>query len=370
VVSLGVVCTSSSENIMFHGDLYFECAELNDQFYVENMGDFGLKENRYVCGQSAIFPAGSLSSNPITLSDAAVITDTYWLTNPNKGCFDLKSATSSSSAPTRLPIPPPVTNAPILPLPTTGLPTESPTDASLPTQSPTEETKPTESPTKVNVPTQTPAEETTNTTMHPTRSPEVVPIDVPVGPGSAPPMAAVRSSSHTSAIAGETVAGVAIVALLALLFLRKNGRWDNRNEKPPGSGVEVSASHSSTEENTVYQEYLKFLTPHAVVATPIAGPNSSLATEEANARAPENSSHHACPWYSTAPVASGDFYELCYKDRSPTAIGLSPSSVPMAVSDVPMTEAIPISVVIDTSTESMKSTNSAACQSSYRYPTS
>lgn len=312
---------------MFHGDLYFDCAELNDQFDIENIGDFGLGENRYVCGQSATFPAGSLSTNPIILSDAAVTTDVYWLMEPDDICFNLRLAPVLSSAPTHLPTAPPVSNAPISPFPSSGLPTESPTELNLQTQPPTDGTA------KI-------------ATTNPTSGPKAVPVNLPFGPKSNPPTTVQNRSSNAGAIAGGCIAGIAVLGILVFLLHRNSNGLNNRNNPNPlTSGAYASAPQRNSDVRSVYQEYIQFFGTNEETATPTSGSHRGISTDVANAHEAPVTPPHARSMHSTSPNPPSGSYEICYKDQSRTVIFPSPSTDPVDVTPIaPSAEAIPMAL--------------------------
>jgi hypothetical protein len=331
VTTLGVVCNLTSGQVLIHNDYYFECAELNDQFNIEDKGDFGLQENQYVCGRSATFPAGSLETNMQAISSAAIVTDDFWLTETETGCFHFNRASSNPSLPTP-PAAPPVTDTPTPPFPTPGFSADSPTAGKLPTPSPIKETTaPTKKPTSTPptpVDGQSPIKETTAPTKKPTSTPPA-PVDGPVG--------------NAGAIAGGTIAGIAIVASVAFFLVRKHVQSDNSQHKPPGSRVGASAPQTHTEANTV-------------VAIPYSAPSIRLATDVVSAQAPTQSSPNRTS-YSSTPLSSAGSYDVQFKDQARSVLGTSQSSVPMVVPGVPMTEAIPIAVALDGSAASGGSKN-------------
>jgi hypothetical protein len=278
----------------------------------------------YICSQSATFPAGSLSTNTQVLPSVGITTEEYWLTDATQGCFTFTAVPQTPTAPTP-PTPSPVTNSPV-----SRFPTESPTEQKLPTQSPAKE---------IATPT--------------TSMPLLEPIAGPVGPRSAPPTTSESSSSNAGAIAGGIVAGVAVLAIVAFLFLRKNGPSENVH-KPPVSGVVASASESNTVANTAFRETLP--APGTVVASPYTTPTNSLATEVTGAQPVHPSPIHTSN--SATPMSPGDAYDVRFKDQARSVIGPSQSSGPMVVSGVPMAEAIPIAVALDSSAASGASKNS------------
>jgi hypothetical protein len=314
-------------------DFYFECAELDDHFDIEFKGDYGLEEAINICGRSATFPAGSLSDNTQLISSAAIVTDDFWLTETDIACYDLKSAPSNPSAPSPPASPP--TASPVSPFPTAGLPTEYPTEVKVPVQSPIEQTR---------VPTKQPT------------SPSIaVPVEAPDGQRSVPTAAPKKSSSNAGAIAGGSVAGVAIVAIVAFLLIRKKDQSDSSYQKPPGSGWNASASESNTDANTVFRE--NSAAAPTVVASPYAAPNSSHENDIAMAQPPLQSSPNRMS-YSGTPLTAAGSYDVRYKDQARSVLGTSQVSVPMVVPGVPITDAIPIAVPMDTSGASGNSRNS------------
>jgi hypothetical protein len=323
-VSLGVICNFDSEPLIVALDYFFECASVNDRFDVRYSGDFGLEETHYTCGQMATFPAGSLSTNTQVLSSVSVITDTAWIKESLLGCFSFVPVPVTPSAPTS----PPRTTSPLSPFPSRA-PTVSPNELNS-----------TESPTPsggIEIVTPDP------TSMH-TKAPVAIPKDSP----PAPPTASEDSSPNAGAIAGGSVAGVAVLAIIAFLFMRKKVPGGN-HQKSLSSRADFSASETNTDSNTMFRESLT--APQSVVASPYSAASRSLATD-----APVHSSPNRTS-YTGTPLSSAGSYDVRFKDQARSVLGYSQSSAPMVVPGVPMTEAIPIAVALDGSAASGGSKN-------------
>lgn len=307
-VSLSLFCDLATEDFYYGGDLYFECADVSNEFdrYINR---YGLQGAKYVCTQYSSFPASSLPSDVQGVSSASITMDDYWLSDAEQGCFS--SAVVKPIAPT------PPTGSPVSPYPTSGLPTQAPfDDNSVPSN-------------------------------EPISSPETVPVAVPFGTRSAPPTASDDSSSSVGAIAGGIVAGVAVLAIVAFLFIRKRGTTDN-DEKPSGSAANASATESNTDAYT-FQGNVS--TPASVVAMPYAAQSSGLSTNATSTYVPANSSPLRLS-SSATPVPMADSYDVRFKDQSRSVIGPSRASAPMVVPGVPITEAVPIAVAVDGSVAS------------------
>lgn len=328
-VGLGIFCDRPSGQFYYHGDLFLECTDASDHFDVL-YGEFGLDmfEN-YICSQSASFPAGSLATSTQVLSSTGITTEEFWLTDATEGCFTFTSVPRTPTTPSP-PTPSPATNSPI-----SSFPTASPIEVKLPTNAPFKEIG-------------APTSESTNI-------PISSPIVVPVVSRSAPPTTSEDSSSNAGAIAGGVIVGVAVLAIVAFLLLRKNG-WSGDLQKPPVSGAVVPGS-----ENTVFRENSHSTAHQSLGVSPHTDQTtgSSLTSDVTGPRIPVPVQTPSIPTsHSATPIPPGDSYDVRFKDQARSVIGPSQSAEPMVVSGVPMAEAIPIAVALDTSAASGASKNS------------
>jgi hypothetical protein len=305
-VGLNIFCSTLADgDYLFTRESFFECGDVSDRFDLL-YSEYGLDQYlHFVCSQHVFFPSGSFVTNSQTISNVTVSTDAFWKPTANiDGCYKRDTLRSPSL-----------------------FPSESPTEMKLPTQSPFKE---------IAVP-------TTKSTS--------IPISAPVtGPGGTqaiPPTASKESSSNAGAIAGGSIAAVAVLAILAFLFIWKKNPLDS-HQKPPGSGADFSASETNTDANTA---------PPLHTSKQYGTPSSSLATDVAMAQAPVQQSPNRVS-YSGPPMPSAGTYDVRFKDQARSVLGTSQASVPMVVPGVPITEAIPIAVPMDTSGASGNSRNS------------
>jgi hypothetical protein len=118
-VILRLYCDLTVTPFYISEDAYFECADASYDFdFPKDM--FENQGRRFMCSTLATFPNGSSAEEVLTKPDVAIITDDYWLTNPNKMCYmDSGSHTLATSVPS--PITSTVSFAPVLNAPISSL---------------------------------------------------------------------------------------------------------------------------------------------------------------------------------------------------------------------------------------------------------
>jgi hypothetical protein len=99
-VTLRLYCDSALPIFYYTADAYLECAD--DLYSFKMTIDlFGNEGIRYMCSTSASFPAGSSPKSTQTIPDVAIVTDDYWLRNPDKRCY---TNINNNPSPTSVPV--------------------------------------------------------------------------------------------------------------------------------------------------------------------------------------------------------------------------------------------------------------------------
>jgi hypothetical protein len=296
-VTLGVYCNVASGQLYFYDDLYFECA--NDSYNFDRIFEmFGFDGIRYMCSTSATFPIGSSSANAQLIPDVASVTETYWLTNADEGCFE-------------------ISNVPVAPTPS------APT-ALTPSQVPTTQV----GPTSLSTPTNAPQEILPLTDS---------PILSPITPRATTPTVSDNSTLPIGAVVGGVVGGIALALLVIGYFVirKKSSASTGSGRKPETLDV-----HSTSVTGTTYDLDL--------TSAPLSDQshqNNSSSNEADIVSAPQP------PVIQSPPMpispSSQPQYDVNFKDQARSVIG-SPRHMP-TVTGVPIQENIPIAVAMDVS---------------------